>query len=189
MHIRQLDVKNAFLNGNLSETIFMQKTEGFIDPNKPDHVCRLQKTLYGLKQAARSWYWTLKKALSQLGLVASCSDPSIMHGDLIGNKIWVVVYVDDLLLIYKSVRAVGRVQQVLEQSFLLKNLGPNSDYLGISVQYDRLNGSMRLSQQIAIERTLKRFQMQDCKPILTPMEKNSAALLRSKSPQLPTNIV
>lgn len=92
-----------------------------------------------------------------------------------------MVYVDDLFLISKSVCAIGKVQKVLEKSFVLKNLDPISDYLGISVQYDQLNSCMCLLQQIAIERALKRFHMQDSEPVLMPMEINFTALLRSKS--------
>lgn len=119
MHIWQLDASNAFRNGNLSETIFMHQPEGFTDPKKPNYVFKLQKTLYGLKQAVRGWYWILNGALSQLGLVALLSDPSILHGELMGNKVWVVVCVDELLIISKSEGAVDTVQQCFKHSFIL----------------------------------------------------------------------
>ena len=72
--LRQMDVNNAFLNGALSETIFMAQPPGFKDLSKPNHVCRLKKAIYGLKQAARAWYIALKNAILQLGFHSSKAD-------------------------------------------------------------------------------------------------------------------
>ena len=75
--IHQLDVKNAFLHGHLDETVYCQQPPNFVDPTAPDHVCFLQKSLYGLKQVPRAWYQRFATYLRQLGFVASATDTSL----------------------------------------------------------------------------------------------------------------
>ncbi|GKA77945.1 putative RNA-directed DNA polymerase [Tanacetum coccineum] len=84
--LRQLDIQNAFLHGNLKEQVYMKQPPGFIDPQRPNHICLLHKSLYGLKQAPRAWFEGLSKALFDLGFKGSKMDPSLFiysHGDIL----------------------------------------------------------------------------------------------------------
>ena len=96
--LRQMDVNNAFLNGALTETVFMAQPLGFKDLSKPNHVCRLKKAIYGLKQAPRAWYTTLKNVILQLGFHSSKADSSLFIYSQGSNLCYFLVYVDDLVI-------------------------------------------------------------------------------------------
>ena len=93
--LRQMDVNNAFLNGALTETVFMAQPPGFKDLSKPNHFFKLKKAIYGLKQARRAWYTTLKNAILQLGFHSSKADSSIFIYSQGSNLCYFLVYVDD----------------------------------------------------------------------------------------------
>jgi histone deacetylase 1/2 len=97
-----LDVKNAFLNGTLSETIFCAQPAGFEDPTHPDFVCRLNKSLYGLKQAPRNWYSRLAAYLLTLGFVEAKSDTSLFVYRRGSELIYLLLYIDDIVLTASS---------------------------------------------------------------------------------------
>lgn len=96
--IHQLDVKNAFLHGNLTETIYAQQPSGFIDPSKAHLVCRLNKSLYGLKQDPRTWFLRFTSYLRKLGFVASKADSSLFVHKSGPNIAYLLLYVDDIIL-------------------------------------------------------------------------------------------
>jgi hypothetical protein len=97
--IRQLDVSNAFFNGSLMEEVYMEQPQGFLDPTKPDHVCRLHKSIYGLKQAPQAWFTCLSSILLELGFVASLVDSSLFIFIMHNVKIFLLIYVDDIIVI------------------------------------------------------------------------------------------
>jgi hypothetical protein len=96
--INQLDVKNAFLHGNLQETVYSQQHSGFADSNLPHHVCRLNKSLYGLKQAPRTWFTRFTSFLSTLGFVSSKCDTSLFILRRGSQIAYLLLYVDDIIL-------------------------------------------------------------------------------------------
>ena len=98
--IHQLDVKNAFLHGTLSETVYCAQPPGFEDPARPDFVCRLNRSLYGLKQAPRAWYSRFATYLLSLGFVEAKSDTSLFVYRRGTNTIYLLLYVDDILTGY-----------------------------------------------------------------------------------------
>jgi hypothetical protein len=100
--IRQLDVKNAFLNGNLDEVVYCQQPPGFVDEARPDHVCRLHKSLYGLKQPPRAWYQRFATHLATLGFVASATDTSLFVLRSGVDTAYLLLYVDDIIVIASS---------------------------------------------------------------------------------------
>ena len=96
--IHQLDVKNAFLHGTLSETVFCSQPTGFVDVAHPDHICRLNKSLYGLKQAPRAWYSCFAAHLQTLGFLEAKSDTSLFIYRRNSGTAYLLLYVDDIVL-------------------------------------------------------------------------------------------
>src|SRR4051812_46212104 len=103
--LRQLDVQNAFLHGVLDEEVYMCQPPGYVDPARPHHLCRLEKALYGLKQAPRAWHARLGSALRALGFVPSTTDTSLFLLQRPEVTIYLLVYVDDIILVSSSVSA------------------------------------------------------------------------------------
>ncbi|KAL5823894.1 hypothetical protein ACOSQ4_021794 [Xanthoceras sorbifolium] len=161
--IEQLDVNNAFLNGDLHETVFMAQPKGFIAPQL---VCKLHKSLYWLKQAPRAWYEKLKSALLKWGFVNSKADSSlfILHTSL--DIILLLVYVDDILMTGSS-RDIDQVIQNLGATFALKTLGSLSYFLGFEIA--RTAAGLHVSQTKYAIDLFKRTNMLHSKPCPTPM--------------------
>ncbi|CAL1397617.1 unnamed protein product [Linum trigynum] len=178
--IMQFDVNNAFLQGSLQETVYMAQPPGFIDPHHPDHVCRLTRAIYGLRQAPRSWYLALSGFLATEGFVKSKSDASLFiyhHG---GVTLYFLVYVDDLLLTGNDSRALAQFQSRLAARFSLKSLGPVHYFLGIEVI--PTESGYLLSQQKYIRDLLHRFGMADSQPVPTPLVSSAKLSLVDGSP-------
>ena len=100
--LRQLDVQNAFLHGVLEEEVYMQKPPGYTDKVHPSYVCKLDKALYGLKQAPRAWYARLCGKLEQLGFIPSKADTSLFYFNTGGCTMFILVYVDDIIVASSS---------------------------------------------------------------------------------------
>jgi len=166
--IHQLDVKNAFLHGTLSETVYCCQPTGFIDTALPDHVCRLNKSLYGLKQAPRAWYSRFATYLLSLGFVEAKSDTSLFIYHRGNEIVYLLLYVDDIVLTASSASLLRRTITALQQEFSMKDLGPLHHFLGISVTQH--SGGLFLSQQQYTIGILKRAGMMDCKPCSTPVD-------------------
>ena len=166
--IHQHDVKNAFLHGTLSETVDCSQPTGFADPALPDHVCRLNKSLYGLKQAPRAWYSRFASFLISLGFTEAKSDTSLFifsHGTEI---VYLLLYVDDIILTASSQQLLHRVIAALKKEFAMKDLGPLHHFLGVAVQRHR--DSVLLSQRQYTLDILARHGISDCKPCSTPID-------------------
>ena len=129
--IRQVDVNNALLNGELSEEVFMQQLESFVDRSKPNYVCRLHKALYGLKQAPRAWFEKLRGCLLQWGFRNSKSDSSLFLRRTKLSLIIVLIYVDDILVTGPNSGELDSFIQQFNTIFALKDLGRLSYFLGI----------------------------------------------------------
>lgn len=131
--LRQLDVNNAFLHGSLIETVYMKQPPGFRDPEKPDHVCCLQKAIYGLKQAPRAWYSALKQALVAFGFFNTKSDSSLFVYNTGSILVYCLVYVDNLVVTGNDSEFVASIINHLGQKFSIKDMGPLHFFLGIEV--------------------------------------------------------
>jgi histone deacetylase 1/2 len=166
-HLRQVDISNAFLHGVLDETAYMQQPPGFQDPHHPDYVCKLQKALYGLKQSPRAWYSRLSERLHQLGFVPSAADTSLFVFCQGGVTIYMLVYVDDIVIASSTTAAAEHLLHQLTLSFPVKDLGPLHYFLGIEVT--RNSGGISLSQQKYSLDLLRRTRMENCKSVTTPM--------------------
>jgi hypothetical protein len=166
--IHQLDVKNAFLHGNLDEEVYCQQPPGFVDTRCPDYVCRLHKSLYGLKQAPRAWYQRFALFAHRLGFVASKSDVSLFIYKSGSELAYILLYVDDIVITASTDQLLQRLTTQLHAEFAMTDLGALSFFLGIAVT--RTSAGMVLSQrQYALE-LLQRAGMTDCHPSATPID-------------------
>jgi histone deacetylase 1/2 len=132
--LRQLDVKNAFLYGVLEEEVYMKQPPGFENPDAPDYVCKLDKALYGLKQAPRAWFSRLSSKLQSLGFTPSKADTSLFLYAKSGIIVYVLIYVDDIIVTNYSDQAISALLQDLNEHFAIKDLGDLHFFLGIEVK-------------------------------------------------------
>jgi histone deacetylase 1/2 len=165
--LRQLDVQNAFLHGVLEEEVYMRQPLGFENANKPHHVCKLNKALYGLKQAPRAWYAKLSTKLCGLGFKASKSDTSLFIYSKNGVTIFMLIYVDDIIVTSSSQEVVTALLKDLRSEFALKDLGELSYFLGIQVT--PIQGGILLKQEKYATDILARVGMTKCKTSSTPL--------------------
>ena len=117
--IHQLDVQNAFLHGDLHETVYMHQPLGFRDPQHPDYVCRLQKSLYGLKQAPHAWYQRFADYVSTIGFRHSTSDHSLFIYQRGSDMAYILLYVDDIILISSSHDLRKSIMALLASEFAI----------------------------------------------------------------------
>jgi hypothetical protein len=121
--MHHLDVKNAFLHGTLTETVYCSQLAGFLDSSGPDMICRLNKSLYGLKQAPRAWYSRFATFLLTLGFVEAKSDTSLFIYHHADGVAYLLLYVDDIVLTASSTQLIQRIITSLQQKFAMKDLG------------------------------------------------------------------
>ena len=169
--IHQLDVKNAFLHGTLSETVYCAQPAGFEDPAHLEFVCRLNKSLYGLKQAPRAWCSRFATHLLSLGFVEAKANTSLFIYRRGTDTVYLLHYVDDIVLTASSVGLLRRTIGALQQEFAMKDLGKLHHFLGMEVQ--RCSDGLFLSQRQYMIDFLNRAGMADCKPVSTPVDCNS----------------
>jgi hypothetical protein len=173
--LRQMDVNNAFLNGALTETVFMVQPPGFRDLSKPNHVCRLNKAIYGLKQAPRAWHTTLRTAILQMGFHTSKADSSLFIYNNESNLCYLLVYVDDLVITGNNPTLVTTFIQQLGDMFSLKDMGPLHFFLGVEVIPTK--AGLFLTQHKYIRELLANSNMSGAKDISTPLSTSQSLQL------------
>ncbi|GJV05450.1 putative RNA-directed DNA polymerase [Tanacetum coccineum] len=173
--LRQLDIQNAFLHGNLKEQVYMKQPPGFIDPQRPNHVCLLHKSLYGLKQAPRAWFERLSKALFDLGFKGSKTDPSLFIYSRGDTLLYILVYVDDIIVTGNNKGTIDNIICQLGSAFALKDLGPLNYFLGIEI-VPHVSGIL-LSQKKYILELLQSAGLSNCNPVSSPMVTSSSLSL------------
>ena len=179
--IWQMDVKTAFLNGNLQEDVYMTQPEGFVDPDNAGKVCKLQRSIYGLKQASRSWNIRFDQTVKAFGFVKNEDDPCVYKKLSGSNVVFLVLYVDDILIIGKDIALLQDVKAWLSRSFSMKDLGEASYILGIKIYRDRSRKMLGLSQSTYIDKVLERFKMDNAKKGFVPMQ-TGIHLSKAQSP-------
>ena len=157
----------------------MSQPPGFVDNDNPSYVCKLNKAIYGLKQAPRAWYHELKKFLLQFGFQNSYANTSlfVFHAD--GHTMYLLVCVDDLILIGDNDTKVNHFITILAQRFSIKDLGLLTYFLGMEVVPNK--HGLLLSQRQYIMDLLTQTKMQDAKTVLTPIPTSSTFMLTSGS--------
>ncbi|KAL5751637.1 hypothetical protein ACOSQ2_022144 [Xanthoceras sorbifolium] len=169
LHLEQLDVKTAFLHGDLEEEIYMRQPEGFKEAGKENLVCRLKKSLYGLKQAPRQWYKKFDSFMSSSGFTRCQADHCCYIKRFDNSFIILLLYVDDMLVAGSDMQEIMNLKRELSKQFAMKDLGAAKQILGMRIKRDTKSETLLLSQAEYIKKVLSRFNMQDAKPVSTPL--------------------
>ncbi|KAJ9568333.1 hypothetical protein OSB04_004299 [Centaurea solstitialis] len=168
--IWQMDVKTAFLNGKLTEDVYMEQPEGFEDPKNPNKVCKLLKSIYRLKQASRSWNLHFDERIKEFGFTKSEFEPCV-YTKFSGSIVtFLVLYVDDILLIGNDIPTLQSVKSWLSKCFQMKDLGEAAYILSIKIYRNRSKRLIGLSQSTYINKILKKFRMDESKKGFIPMQ-------------------
>ena len=181
--LHQFDVKNAFLHGDLEEEIYMELPPGYRCADKPIMVCKLERSLYGLKQSPRAWFGCFSSAMKGYGYSQSNSDHTLFLKGAQGRMTALIIYVDDMIITGNDSAEIMRLQELLSREFEMKNLGGLKYFLGIEVA--RSKEGIYLSQRKYVLDLLTEVGMLDCKPADTPMVQNCK--LGEYPDQTPTN--
>ncbi|CAI7825143.1 unnamed protein product, partial [Closterium sp. NIES-54] len=165
--VEQMDVKTAFLYGVVDEEIYMKQPKGYDDGS--GRVCRLNKAIYGLKQAPRCWYARLVEVLDALGFKVSGCDESLFMTEGEEEKVFLLVYVDDILLFSPYLERIKEVQGKLKETFQCKALGPVGYYLGLHVERDEEKGWLRLHQHKYLAAMGEKYGLEEGRSVKTPL--------------------
>ncbi|GJZ35330.1 zinc finger, CCHC-type containing protein [Tanacetum coccineum] len=167
--IHQMDVKTAFLNGDLDEEVYMKQPEGFVIPGNKHKVCKLVKSLYGLKQEPKQWHQKFDEVVWSSGFHLNQSDKCVYSKfDDSGKGVIICLYVDDMLIFGTDQNQVDKTKKFLSSRFSMKDMGEADVILGIKIK--RKNKGIVITQSHYIEKILKKFNREDCSSMCTPMD-------------------
>jgi hypothetical protein len=179
--VHHMDVKSAFLNGDLSEEVYVQQPPGFVVKNGSGKVLKLRKALYGLRQAPRAWNARLDKELLKLGFVRNPLEHAVYkRSDQNGNFLVVGVYVDDLIITGPSQDSIAVFKRQMMKSFNMSDLGLLTYYLGIQV--NQKERETTLCQSSYARKILEQAGMSGCNPCHVPMENKLKLSKNDKTP-------
>ncbi|CAM8900416.1 unnamed protein product [Rhodiola kirilowii] len=171
LELHQMDVKTGFLNGDIDEVIYMVQPENFECGDSKNMVCKLRKSIYGLKQASCHWYFKFYQVIISYGFEANLMDACEYHKFCGSKFIFLVLYVDDILLATNDVMLLHDTKKFLSNNFEMKDFGEASFVIGVQIHRDHSKGILGLSQRTYIENILQRYGLQNCKPGDTPVAK------------------
>lgn len=155
LHIHQMDVKTAFLNGYLNDEVYMEQPEGFVILGQENKVCRLVKSLYGLKQAPKQWHERFDTTITSFGFQHNSVNRCIYTKKTEEYIVVICLYVDDMLIISTTLDGISKTKSYLSSNFKMKDLGEVDTILGVKVR--RTNDQISLSQAHYIEKILTKF--------------------------------
>jgi hypothetical protein len=170
LEIDQCDVKTAFLNGDLTEEIYMEQPEGYEVKGKEHLVCRLKKSLYGLKQAPRCWNNSIHEFLVSIGFKQTVTEYGIYVNDSDNERQYIGLYVDDILILGKDRTKIQDLKRQLFNRFDMSDMGALEYFLGIKVTRDRKLCTLQIDQSGYIYKMLDMFRMKDAKEKNTPLD-------------------
>jgi hypothetical protein len=170
--LKQFDIKTAFLNGDLVEVIYIRQPDGFVVPGQSHLVCLLGKSLYGLKQSPRQWNKKFTDVLNSAGFKRCQMDPCCYYRQSNGTTVWLLLYVDDGIVVTDSIDEYEELVKILRSAFDVKDLGDLSYILGIQVKYTENGNGVSIHQEKYLKEILEGCGMLNCKPTSTPLVPN-----------------
>ncbi|KAI3731774.1 hypothetical protein L1987_62963 [Smallanthus sonchifolius] len=179
--IHQMDVKTAFLNGELDEEVYMKQPEGFVLPGQEQKVCKLIKSLYGLKQAPKQWHQKFDEVILSHGFHLNQADKCVYtRFDSSGKGMIICLYVDDMLIFGTDQDQVDKTKQLLSSNFEMKDMGEADVILGIRIK--RSSDGITMTQSHYIEKVLKKFNHLNSSPVGTPIDPSIRLMPNSGNP-------
>jgi hypothetical protein len=163
--IHQLDVKRAFLNGRIDKDIYMRMPDGYGPAG--GLICKLKRSIYGLRQAPRAWNKRLAQDLRFAGYNPLINVESVFRSIVHGVVMYLIIYVDDILVLTESMKEMLTVKKQLSKMYAVKDLGEAEYFLGVKIE--RESSTVKLAQASYVKSVLDRFGMLECRPAQTPM--------------------
>ncbi|GKA22181.1 retrotransposon protein, putative, ty1-copia subclass [Tanacetum coccineum] len=168
--IWQMDVKITFLNGYLSEEVYMEQPKGFVNLKYRNRVCKLKRSIYELKQASRQWNKRFDDEINKFDITQNRDEPCVYLKASGSNVTFLILYVDDILIMESNIPMLQDVKSYLGICFAMKDLGKVAYILGIKIYRDRSRRLIGLCQSAYIKKTLKRYHMENSKRGSIPMQ-------------------
>lgn len=168
LKILQSDIKTAFLHGDIDEEIYMQPPPGL--PAESDLVCKLRKALYGLKQSSRCWNKKFSDFLLNYGFNQSMADPCLFHGVFQSKKVFLILYVDDILLLCEDEGTLNDIMKVINKNFEA-TICKSGSFVGMEIDQNK-DGSIFIHSQAYIKKILRQFNLDSCNPVNVPADPN-----------------
>jgi hypothetical protein len=164
-----MDIKIAFINGELEKEIYMDQVDSFAVKGQEGMVCKLLKFLYGLKQAPKQWHEKFDKTLTSVGFIVNEADKCVYYHFGVGEGVILCLHVDDILIFGTRLNVIKEVKEFLSQNFEMKDLGVADVIFNIKLVREG-DGGVTLMQSHYVENVLSRFGYSDCKPAPTPYD-------------------
>lgn len=180
-----MDVKTAYLNADIDCEIYLEQPEGFVktnDENGTKLVCKLKKSLYGLKQSGRNWYNLLHGSLVEEGFKQLQTDCCVYKRIGKDSTVLILFWVDDIIIVASDDEALDTIKMSLSKKFKMKDLGRLAWFLGIAFQFK--DDCIFMDQKKYCEKILERFRMSDCKPKCIPCDSSVSGVIDSESNEL-----
>ncbi|GKF26494.1 retrotransposon protein, putative, ty1-copia subclass [Tanacetum coccineum] len=185
--IWQMDVRTAFLDGHLSEEVYMVQLEGFVKPKYPNRVCKLKRSIYGLKHASRQWNKRFDDEIKKFGFTQNRDEPCVYKKAGGSNVTFLILFVDNILIMGNHIPMLQDVKSYLGRCFAMKDLAEAAYILGIKIYRDRSRRLIGLFQSAYIEKILKRFYMKNSKRRSIPMQEK-LKLSKSQGASTPAEV-
>ena len=169
MKLHQMDVTTAFLNGELEDEVYMRQPEGFVSKGQEDLVCKLKRSIYGLKQSPRCWNFALDSHLKKMGFEQAKGDPCLYMASEV-ELFLIAVYVHDIVLAGSSDKQIVQVKETLAKQFQVKDMGELHYFLGVNIDQDKESDRVCIGQPAYTSSVLQKFGMEHAKPVNTPVD-------------------